>query len=62
MVLGVTGGYCAGKDAVVKLLERYGIVEINEDKIGHDALLALSTEVEEAFGPRVIGGNGRVDR
>ncbi len=62
MVLGVTGGYCAGKDAAVGFLKSHGIIEINEDNIGHDALLSLNTEVEAAFGPRVIDGDGRVDR
>ena len=62
MVLGVTGGYCAGKDAVVRVLESYDIFEINEDKIGHDALLSLSGEVEDAFGSGVIDAEGLVDR
>ena len=62
MVLGVTGGYCAGKDAVVGLLALFGIVEINEDKVGHDALLALGAEVEGTFGPRVLDSDGLVDR
>ena len=62
MVLGVTGGYCAGKDAAVALLKLHGIIEINEDKIGHDALLALNSEVEATFGRRVLDGDGTVDR
>jgi dephospho-CoA kinase len=62
MVLGVTGGYCAGKDVAVGILALHGIVEINEDKIGHDALLALSAEVEGAFGSSVLDGEGHVDR
>ena len=62
MVLGVTGGYCAGKDAAVRELESHDISEINEDKIGHEALFALRSQVEEAFGARVIGTDGQVDR
>ena len=62
MVLGVTGGYCAGKDTAVELLKNHGIIEINEDKIGHEALRVLSTKIGAAFGEGVLDGDGLVDR
>ena len=62
MVVGVTGGYCAGKDAAVKLLAAYDIAEINEDKIGHEVLAAQSAQVVEAFGGGVLNDEGRIDR
>jgi dephospho-CoA kinase len=62
MVIGVTGGYCAGKDAAVRILARFGIIEINEDKIGHEALQALKKPIVEIFGQRILGSDGTIDR
>ncbi len=62
MVLGVTGGYCAGKDAAVAVLARHGIIEINEDRIGHEALRTLKERVAEEFGSRVLNADGEINR
>ena len=62
MVIGVTGGYCAGKDAAAEILARYGIVEINEDKIGHQALEVLKPQITHTFGRRILAGDGAIDR
>ncbi|MBN1687362.1 MAG: dephospho-CoA kinase [Spirochaetales bacterium] len=62
MVIGVTGGYCAGKDAAARILARHGIIEINEDEIGHEALQALKGPIIEAFGVSILRGDGAIDR
>ena len=62
MVLGITGKYCAGKDAAVSLLVESGIREINEDLVGHAALAAKAGEVVTAFGPGVQQSDGGIDR
>lgn len=62
MVIGVTGGYCSGKDVAAEILARYGIVEINEDKVGHRALEVLKPQITDTFGQRILAGNGAIDR
>ena len=62
MVLGITGKYCAGKDALVSLLVDAGIREINEDRVGHTALTARAEEVAAAFGEGVLSSDGTIDR
>ncbi len=61
MVIGVVGKSCAGKDAVVSFLEEKGIVSVNVDKLGHEALHENKSLIEESFGADVIK-NGEVDR
>jgi len=62
MVIGVTGGYCAGKDAAVSVLSRLGIIEINEDRIGHETLHVLKNRIVDEFGIRIQKSNGEIDR
>lgn len=62
MVIGLTGAYCAGKDAVARLLERRGYTVIDVDRVGHEALEARRDEVTAAFGPRVARPDGSIDR
>ena len=62
MVLGITGGYCAGKDLAVGILVRYGIEEINEDRLGHQALEILKDRIKDVFGAGVLDESGKVDR
>ncbi len=52
MVLGLAGGYCAGKDAVVRILSARGFSEIDVDKVGH---IVLAEKAAEVSGPQ----NGR---
>jgi len=38
-IIGLTGGYCAGKNEVARILEKYGWEVADVDKLGHAALL-----------------------
>jgi dephospho-CoA kinase len=62
MVIGLTGGYCAGKDAVARILAARGFSVIDVDSLGHDALRAKPDEVAAAFGPSVRSPDGSIDR
>ncbi len=64
MLLGLTGGYCAGKNAVASLLEARGWLCFDIDKLGHEALdLEESMEaIAWRFGPSVIRPDGSLDR
>lgn len=62
MVLGVAGGYCAGKDAVARLLEEAGYPSVDVDAVGHRALEESRETLVRLFGPSVLDAEGRVDR
>jgi dephospho-CoA kinase len=62
MVLGLTGRYCAGKDAAARILERKGFRVLDVDRIGHDVLEERREEVAAAFGTGVRRADGSIDR
>ena len=62
MTAGITGKYCAGKDAVSSLLLQRGFSLVDEDDIGHRALEANRDAVIRAFGDAVRSSGGAVDR
>ena len=62
ITVGVTGKYCAGKSTVAGLLVEHGYVQIDVDRLGHEALASKAERVVEAFGERVRGDDGDVDR
>lgn len=62
MLLGLTGGYCAGKNAVAAILEKRGWTCIDVDALGHEAVESARDAIVARFGPGVIGPDGRVDR
>jgi dephospho-CoA kinase len=62
MVLGLTGPYCAGKDAAARVLERRGFRVLDVDAIGHEVLEERRDEVAAAFGPGVRRADGSIDR
>ncbi len=70
MLLGLTGGYCAGKNSVAELLEKRGWSSIDVDRLGHRALELARDEVlghfdEEArrrFGRGLLDEGGSLDR
>ncbi len=62
MVIGVTGGYCAGKNEAVSRLRELGFVEIDVDRLGHAAIELQKQQVVARFGERVLAPDGRVDR
>ncbi len=59
MILGLTGGYCAGKNVLAGMLAERGFVEIDVDKLGHAALEATAKEVAALLGPSVIDASGK---
>ena len=65
MVIGLTGKYCAGKNAAESVLTALGYPSIDVDKLGHHALESEIDHIEEAFGAGVIvekDGIRKVDR
>ncbi len=62
MVIGLTGKYCAGKNAVSAVLEATGAAVIDVDKLGHQALAENSSKIVEAFGADIIDTDGSVNR
>jgi dephospho-CoA kinase len=62
MVLGLTGRYCAGKDAAARILEREGFRVLDVDRIGHEVLEARRDEVAAVFGSGVRRADGSIDR
>ena len=62
MVVGLTGGYCAGKDRVARIFASHGFRVIDVDEIGHEVLAQKEGEVAAAFGPDVRSPGGGVDR
>jgi dephospho-CoA kinase len=62
LILGLTGGYCAGKNAVAALLEERGWTCIDLDRLGHRALEARAPAVQALLGPGVLRQDGSLDR
>ncbi len=62
MILGLTGGYCAGKNTVAALLERRGWTCIDVDLLGHEALRSCKDQIVKRFGITVLGLDGQIDR
>ncbi|MCP5514389.1 MAG: dephospho-CoA kinase [Spirochaetales bacterium] len=61
MIVGITGKYCSGKNAVAAEFERRGYFHIEVDKLGHAALDLKKDEIEKTFGSSVIS-DGTVNR
>jgi dephospho-CoA kinase len=62
MVIGLTGGYGAGKNAVAELLEKRGWSCVDADALGHEAVDMARDEIVRRFGAAALGPDGRVDR
>jgi len=65
MIIGLTGGIASGKSTAAKYLAEQGAYVIDSDRLGHrayepgtDAFAAVAA----AFGPEVVGADGRIDR
>ena len=54
MVIGLSGKYCAGKNAAAAVFEEIGIPTIDVDRLGHLALESEVDRIEKEFGPSVI--------
>jgi dephospho-CoA kinase len=62
LILGLTGGYCAGKNAVAEILARKGWTCIDVDKLGHEAMEEARDAIVARFGPTALGSDGLLDR
>ncbi len=62
MILGLTGGYCAGKNSAAELLEGWGWSCIDVDKLGHEAMELSKEAILARFGPSAVGADGGLDR
>ncbi|WP_328679066.1 dephospho-CoA kinase [Streptomyces sp. NBC_00322] len=63
--VGLTGGIGAGKSEVSRLLESYGAVLIDADKIAREVVEPGTpglAAVVEAFGPEILDPEGALDR
>ncbi len=63
-VLGVTGKYCSGKNALVSFLQPLGFTEIDVDKVGHQLLGdgKVKEKLRRHFGSEIFTEEGTVDR
>jgi dephospho-CoA kinase len=62
MLIGLTGGYCAGKNAAAAMLEARGWKTVDVDGLGHEAIELAHGAIVERFGASVVGPDGRLDR
>lgn len=62
MIIGLTGGYCAGKNAVAAMLEARGWVNVEVDAMGHRALEETLPLVCGLLGPGARKPDGGPDR
>ncbi len=62
MLLGLTGGYCAGKNLAARLLSRRGWACCDVDVLGHAALELRLPEVADLLGPGMLKPDGSPDR
>ncbi len=58
----MTGRYCAGKSTAAEILAEHGYVQIDVDRVGHEALARERDRVVDAFGDGVLATNGSIDR
>lgn len=58
-LVGLTGGWAAGKNAVAALLEERGWRTVDVDRLGHAALESKAAEVAALLGSSVLGDDGR---
>ena len=65
MIIGLTGGIASGKSTAAKYLAEQGAYVIDSDRLGHRAYepgTGAFAAVAAAFGPEVVGADGRIDR
>jgi len=62
-VVGIAGFLGAGKSTIARALEaKFAYVRIDVDALGHKALASCAAQIRELFGPKVMTGEGEVDR
>jgi dephospho-CoA kinase len=61
-IIGLTGGYCAGKNEAALCIEESGFRVIDVDKLGHKALELKTEALVRAFGRGILNPRGEIDR
>lgn len=61
-IIGLTGGYCSGKNQVGKSIASRGFNVIDADLLAHEALSMSAPRLAETFGRGVLAPDGSVDR
>ena len=61
-IIGLTGGYCAGKNEAARCIEESGFRVIDVDKLGHRALDVKAKALVRAFGRGILDSRGGIDR
>lgn len=65
LVVGLTGGICAGKSTVAAMFGKLGAVIIDADQVTHELQAPgqpLFDAIVSAFGREIVGEDGRIDR
>jgi dephospho-CoA kinase len=61
-ILGITGLYCSGKSVAGKFFKEHGFVEIDVDKLGHEALERKKSQIIKTFGEHIVSENDEINR
>ena len=61
-VVGLTGGYCSGKNEAAITFAKEGFSLIDVDILGHQALAICAEKLAYAFGPGILSPDGSVNR
>jgi dephospho-CoA kinase len=62
MVVGLTGGYCSGKNEAAVTFSKAGFHLIDVDILGHKALALCTQRLSAVFGKDILGADGLVQR
>lgn len=61
-VIGLTGGYCVGKNQYAAEFAARGVPVIDVDELGHEILDECKEDVVARFGPAIRDERGSIDR
>ena len=61
-IVGLTGGYCSGKNEAAVTFAHEGFSLIDVDALGHKALAACAGRLAAVFGPAILMPDGSVNR
>jgi len=62
LILGLAGGYCAGKNTVAAMLEERGWICVDVDRLGHEAMELSKDAIVARFGAAALKPDGSLDR
>ena len=61
-IIGLTGGYCAGKSQAADILEAMGFANVDADRLAHRALGLRAEKLVATFGRGILAADGSIDR